>query len=271
MIHQNQGTPTDPLLGFTSSFTELAERRGVLTPIAEASATVPHGTTIVACRYADGVVVAGDRRATVGNVIALHDIEKVFGADEESVIGIAGAAGIAIELVRLFQVELEHFEKIEGLPLSFEGKANRLGVLVRNNLPMTMQGLAVQPLFAGWDTQANTGRIFTYDGTGGRYEERAFSGIGSGASYARSTLKKLHDPEADELTAVTVLLQSLFDAADDDSATSGLDLTRGILPIVMRASSSGVARLDAEGVYNVAECFVAQRSRRYGGPRGAAL
>lgn len=270
-MNQYQGTPTDPLLGLTSSFAELAERRGVLTPSAEAPATVPHGTTIVACRYADGVVVAGDRRATVGNVIALHDIEKVFGADEESVIGIAGAAGIAVELVRLFQVELEHFEKIEGLPLSFEGKANRLGVLVRNNLPMTMQGLAVQPLFAGWDRQVGAGRIFTYDGTGGRYEEREFSGIGSGASYARSTLKKLHDPDADELSAVTVLLQSLFDAADDDSATSGLDLTRGILPIVMRASGDGVARWDADGVRAVAERVVAQRSQRHGGPKGAAL
>lgn len=271
MTQPQPARSADRFGALTSSFAELAERNGLATVRAETPQSIPHGTTIVACRYADGVVIAGDRRATVGNVIAMHDIEKVFGADESCVIGIAGVAGIAVELVRLFQVELEHFEKIEGLPLSFEGKANRLGVLVRNNLPATMQGLVVQPLFAGWDQRAERGRIFTYDATGGRYEEQQFSGIGSGASYARSTLKKLHDPDADELTAVTCLLQSLFDAADDDSATSGLDLTRGILPVVMRASADGVARWDADGVRAVAERIVDGRARRPGGPKGAAL
>lgn len=254
-----------------ASFAELAARSGPLLPSPEVAAGSPHGTTIVAARYAEGVILAGDRRATVGNLIALHDIEKIFGADQETMIGIAGVAGIAIELVKLFQVELEHFEKIEGVPLSFEGKANRLGVLVRQNLPQTLQGMAVQPLFTGWDRNAGRGRMFTYDATGGRYEEQHFAGIGSGASYARSTLKKLHDSAADELTAVTVVLQSLFDAADEDSATSGLDLVRGIVPVVMRASAEGVRRWDNDEVREVAERVVAARTRRYGGPKGAAL
>ncbi len=262
--------PADRLGDGGSSFARLAASQGLL-PAAPEPTSGPHGTTIVALRYADGVVVAGDRRATIGNLIALHDVEKVFGADECTVIGVAGVAGIAVELVRLFQVELEHFEKIEGVPLSFEGKANRLSVLVRAHLPQTMQGLGVQPLFAGWDEAAGRGRIFTYDGTGGRYEEQDHAAIGSGAAYARAALKKLHDPAADEVGAVTMLLQALFDAADDDAATSGLDLTRGILPVVLRASADGVARWDDDGVRRVAEQVVEARTRRHGGPRGELL
>lgn len=230
----------------------------------------PHGTTIVAAKYADGVVMAGDRRATVGSAIALRDIEKVFGADESSIIGIAGVAGLAVELVKLFQVELEHFEKIESAPLSFDGKANRLGALLRGNLDQAMRGFVVMPLFVGWDERARQGRMFSYDATGGRYEEQSFSAVGSGAMSARGALKKLHDPYADELNAVAALLQALYDAADDDSATSGLDLTRGILPIVMRASADGVARWDEDGVRRVAEDVVAGRAARPDGPRGAA-
>ena len=148
---------------------------------------IPHGTTIVAATFGDGVVMAGDRRATMGNIIAQRDIEKVFPADEFSCVGIAGAAGLAVELVRLFQVELEHYEKIEGTTLSLDGKANRLAALIRSNLGMAMQGLAVIPLFAGYDLHAGLGRIFSYDATGGRYEEQAFHSVGSGSVFARGS------------------------------------------------------------------------------------
>ncbi|WGT48533.1 proteasome subunit beta [Tessaracoccus lacteus] len=230
-----------------------------------------HGTTIVAARYRDGVVMAGDRRATMGSAIAMRDIEKVFSADDHSIVGVAGVAGIAVELVRLFQVELEHFEKVEGTRLSFDGKANRLGALIRGNLAQAMQGMVVLPLFIGWDERAGRGRMFSYDATGGRYEEHDFCSVGSGSAFARGALKKLHDPEADELTAVATLLQSLYDAADDDSATSGLDLTRGIFPLVMRASADGVARWSEDGVREVAEAIVTARIGRPDGPRGRAL
>ena len=230
-----------------------------------------HGTTIVAARYRDGVVMAGDRRATMGSAIAMRDIEKVFSADQQSIIGVAGVAGVAIELVRLFQVELEHFEKVEGVGLSFDGKANRLGALIRGNLPQAMQGMVVLPLFIGWDDRADRGRMFSYDATGGRYEEQEYATVGSGAAFARGALKKLYDPEADERAAVAALLQSLYDAADDDSATSGLDLTRGIFPLVMRASADGVARWSEAGVRELAEAIVAARAGRPDGPRGYAL
>lgn len=257
----------DPIInGSNSSFADLI---GYRAPDGDTAA--PHGTTIVVARYADGVVMAGDRRATLGNVIALSDIEKVFGADETSVIGIAGVAGIATELVRLFQVELEHFEKVEGIGLSFDGKANRLGAMLRQHFPQALRGLHVLPLFAGWDDRAGRGRIFTYDGTGGRYEEHRFAAIGSGAAFARGTLKTLHDVEADEMTAVASLLQALFDAADEDSATSGLDLTRGIVPLVYRASAEGVARWDDDGVRDLARRIVEARTARPDGPKGVAL
>lgn len=230
-----------------------------------------HGTTIVAARYRDGVVMAGDRRATMGSAIAMRDIEKVFSADDQSIIGVAGVAGIAIELVRLFQVELEHFEKVEGVGLSFDGKANRLGSLIRGNLAQAMQGMAVLPLFIGWDERAVRGRMFSYDATGGRYEEHEFCSVGSGSAFARGALKKLYDPEADEQSAVAALLQSLYDAADDDSATSGLDLTRGIFPLVMRASADGVARWSEQGVRELAEQIITARTGRPDGPRGYAL
>jgi len=230
-----------------------------------------HGTTIVAARYRDGVVMAGDRRATMGTAIAMRDIEKVFGADDHSIVGVAGVAGIAVELVRLFQVELEHFEKVEGSSLSFDGKANRLSAMLRSNLSQALKGLAVLPLFVGWDERAARGRMFSYDATGGRYEEHAFCSVGSGAAFARGALKKLHDPDTDERSAVAALLQSLYDAADDDSATSGLDLTRGIFPLVLRASAAGVARWSEAGVRELAETIVAARATRPDGPRGYAL
>src|SRR3954465_5612058 len=179
----------------------------------------PHGTTIVAVTHAQGVVMAGDRRATMGNIIAQRDIEKVFPADEYSCVGIAGTAGVAIEMVRLFQVELEHYEKLEGITLSIDGKANRLSTMIRSNLPLAMQGLAVVPLFAGYDHESGGGRIFSYDVTGGRYEEHSFHSVGSGSVFARGALKKLYREDFTSDDAVRATIEALYDAADDDSAT----------------------------------------------------
>lgn len=207
------------------------------------AAIAPHGTTIVAAAFDSGVVMAGDRRATMGNLIAQRDIEKVFGADDQSIVGIAGVAGLAIELVRLFQVELQHYEKIEGLALSLDGKANRLGALVRGNLAMALQGMAVIPMLAGWDAERRQGRIFGYDATGGRYEETGFHAVGSGAAFARGSLKKTHSVNQDEQAAIASVIRSLYDAADDDAATGGPDLARNIFPVVMTATASGVRQL----------------------------
>src|SRR5215213_3470581 len=161
-----------------SSFPELLRRIGAFAPDplaangASANALhVPHATTCVAMRYADGVVMAGDRRATAGNLISHRAMEKVVEADRYSGVAIAGAAGPAMDMIKLFQLQLEHYEKVEGTALSLEGKANQLSQMVRNHLPAAMQGLAVVPLFAGFDTRRDAGRLFQYDVTGGRYEE----------------------------------------------------------------------------------------------------
>ncbi|GAA4692079.1 proteasome subunit beta [Nocardioides nanhaiensis] len=230
----------------------------------------PHGTTIVAATFPGGVVISGDRRATMGNVIAQRDIEKVFPADEFSAVGIAGTAGIAVEMVRLFQVELEHYEKIEGSTLSLDGKANRLATLIRGNLGMAMQGLAVVPLFAGFDLDAGQGRIFSYDVTGGRYEETAFFSVGSGSLFAKGSLKKLYREDLSEEEAVTVTIQALYDAADDDSATGGPDLTRRIFPVVRVITAAGGRRLTDDDVAQVADRVIAGRMTRPDGP-GAPL
>ena len=220
----------------------------------------PHGTTIVALRYRDGVLMAGDRRATTGNIIAQRDIQKVFPADEYSVIGIAGTAGLAIELVRLYQVELEHYEKIEGASLSLDGKANRLSSLLRSNLGLAMQGLAVVPLLAGFDLVKNHGRIFSYDVTGGRYEEHDFYAVGSGSHFARGSLKKLFALDHDLDSAVRAAVESLYDAADDDSATGGPDINRGIYPLVYEVSKSGVREVPPDSVVEIATEMLARRS-----------
>jgi proteasome beta subunit len=230
----------------------------------------PHGTTIVAATFPGGVVMAGDRRATMGNVIAQRDIEKVFPADEFSMIGIAGAAGIAVEMVGLFQVELEHYEKLEGAPLSLVGKANRLATMIRANLGLAMQGLMVIPLFAGWDVAAEEGRIFSYDATGGRYEEHAFFSVGSGSVFARGSLKKLYRPDLDPTEATMAVLQALYDAADDDSATGGPDLARGIFPVVMITTVDGVQRVAEGQIAQMVAQLVAGRQQRPDGP-GAPL
>ncbi|MBZ5739874.1 proteasome subunit beta [Nocardioides mangrovi] len=226
----------------------------------------PHGTTIVAATFPGGVVMAGDRRATMGNIIAQRDIEKVFPADEFSAVGIAGTAGIAVEMVRLFQTELEHYEKIEGTTLSMDGKANRLAALIRGNLGMAMQGLAVVPLFAGYDLAADQGRIFSYDVTGGRYEETAFHSVGSGSLFARGSLKKLYRDDLDETGCVTAVVQALYDAADDDSATGGPDLTRRIFPIVQVITADGGRRLPDAAVAAIADEVISGRMSRPDGP-----
>lgn len=210
--------------------------------------------------------MAGDRRATMGNVIAQRDIDKVFAADELTAVGIAGSAGLAVDLVRLFQVELEHYEKIEGTPLSLEGKANRLATMLRGNLGLAMQGLAAVPLLAGFDSADKRGRIFSYDVTGGRYEEHEFHAIGSGSFFARGSLKKLFESEQSRDQAVQVCLQALYDAADDDSATGGPDLNRRIFPIVAVVSQDGFHRIDEAELSEVVEQIVAGRQRRPDGP-----
>jgi proteasome beta subunit len=242
-------------------------RRAV--PQGHAGDLAPHGTTIVAATFPGGVVMAGDRRATMGNIIAQRDIEKVFPADEYSCVGIAGSAGLAVELVRLFQTELEHYEKIEGMTLSIDGKANRLAALIRGNLGMAMQGLAVVPLFAGFDLVAGQGRIFSYDVTGGRYEETAFHSVGSGSLFARGSLKKLYRDDLAESECVTALVQALYDAADDDSATGGPDLTRRIFPVVQVITVDGGRRLSDTEVADIADTVIAGRMNRPDGPAAA--
>jgi proteasome beta subunit len=242
----------------------LPTRRGI--PQGNAGDLAPHGTTIVAATFPGGVVMAGDRRATMGNIIAQRDIQKVFPADEYSAVGIAGTAGIAVEMVRLFQVELEHYEKIEGTTLSMDGKANRLSALIRGNLAMAMQGLAVVPLFAGFDLENGQGRIFSYDVTGGRYEETAFHSVGSGSMFARGSLKKLYRDDLDAEGCIEAVIQALYDAADDDSATGGPDLTRRIFPIVQVITAEGGRRIDDDEVARIADRVIAGRMTRPDGP-----
>jgi proteasome beta subunit len=257
----------------SSSFTEfigahspelLPSRRQL--PVGDA-VEAPHGTTIVALTYDGGVVMAGDRRATMGNLIANRDMNKVFGADEYSAVGIAGTAGLAVEMVKLFQVELEHYEKIEGTLLSVEGKANRLATMIRSNLAMAMQGLAVVPMFAGFDVAANGGRIFSYDVTGGCFEENDHHSVGSGSLFAHSAMKKLWRAGMDSPTAVRVAMEALYDAADDDSATGGPDLGRRIWPTVAVVDVDGLRFLDDDVLATVAEQIVADRRGNSGGAR----
>ena len=258
----------------TSSFTEflgqqapelLPGRRTL--PGADLAAEAPHGTTVVATTFSDGVVMAGDRRSTMGNIIAQRDVEKVFPADDFSCVGIAGAAGVAVEMVRLFQLELEHYEKIEGSVLSLDGKANRLSHMIRGNLGMAMQGLAVLPLFAGFDLELNKGRIFSYDVTGGRSEEHTYYSVGSGSLFARGALKKLFRDDLTSDDAATVCVQSLYDAADDDSATGGPDLSRKIFPVVAVVDARGYRRLADDDVAAVVTSVVEGRNQRPDGPQ----
>jgi proteasome beta subunit len=231
----------------------------------------PHGTTIVSAVFDGGVVLAGDRRATMGNVIAQRDIEKVFPADEYSAVGIAGTAGLAVEMVKLFQLELEHYEKIEGTPLSLEGKANRLTTMIRGNLGMALQGLAVVPLFAGYDLDLGRGRIFSYDVTGGRSEERGFAATGSGSVFARGAMKKLYREGLGPDDAATLVVQALYDAADDDSATGGPDVSRRIFPIVALVTEDGFRRLSDGEVGEIARTVLGRRLEQPDGPQAPLL
>jgi proteasome beta subunit len=218
-----------------------------------------HGTTVVALRSAEGVVMAGDRRATEGHIIAHRAMEKVFPADRYSAVAIAGAAGPAVEMVRLFQTQLEHYEKVEGVVLSLEGKANQLGQMVREHLPMALQGLAVVPLFAGYDLNRATGRIFTYDVTGGHYEETEYNATGSGGRDARTTVKLGYREGLSREEAVELAIQSLYEAADEDSATGGPDLIRGIYPLVATVTAEGFDQVPED---EVAERFASLIERR---------
>jgi len=273
---QQRHLPAAYLSAGTSSFSDfLASAAPGLLPgagesggpaAAAVAAGLPHGTTIVAAACSGGVVMAGDRRATAGHMISSRDIEKVLRSDEYSCVAIAGAAGIGLDLIRLFQVELEHYEKLEGRALSLEGKANRLASMVRGNLGAAMQGLVVVPLFAGFDEDTGIGRIFSYDVTGGRYEEHRFHAIGSGSVFARGSLKKLYSDGMSADDTVLACMQALYDAADDDSATGGPDVTRRIYPVVATVTADGFRRLSDEASGEYASAVIDARMRAPDGP-----
>jgi proteasome beta subunit len=225
-----------------------------------------HGTTIVAAACDGGVVMAGDRRATAGNMIAQRHLDKVFRSDDFSAVGISGVAGTGIELARLFQVELEHYEKLEGHALSLDGKANRLASMGRGNIGAAMQGLVVVPLFCGYDEDAGFGRIFSYDVAGGRYEEHRFYAIGSGSVFARGSLKKLYSDGMSADDTALVCMQALYDAADDDSATGGPDVSRRIYPVIAIITADGFERLTDEQAGGYAQTVIEGRLTDPDGP-----
>ena len=239
--------------------------RGI-SPAADSPVVLAHATTIVAAVCDHGVVLAGDRRATQGSMIAKRDVEKVFRSDEFSAIGYAGTGSVGIEFVRLFQVELEHYEKMEGQPLSLEGKANRLAWMIRGNLAAAMQGLIVVPLFVGYDEDEGQGRIFSYDVAGGPYEEQRFHSIGSGSVFARGSLKKLYVDDMPVADAVLACVQALYDAADDDSATGGPDLTRRIFPVIATVTADGFRKLPEAESEDYTQQVVQERMTTPDGP-----
>jgi len=230
---------------------------------------LPHATTIVAAACERGVVMAGDRRATGGNMIVKRDVEKVLRSDEYSAIAMAGVASIGLEFIRLFQVELEHYEKMEGRSLSLEGKANRLATMVRGNIALAMQGLAMIPLFAGYDEETGIGRIFSYDVAGGPYEEHRYHSIGSGSVFAKSALKKLYSDDMSVTDASLACVQALYDAADDDSATGGPDLTRRIFPVITAITDDGFRRLTDAEAAELSQQVVDGRMQSPDGPLAA--
>lgn len=254
-----------PVYGPGSSFSDfLRAKAPELLPRSDITGvvTAPEGTTVLALRYEDGVIVAGDRRATEGFQIAHRSIEKVFAADDMSAVAIAGAAGPAVEMVRLFQTELEHYEKLEGERLTLEGKANKLSQMIRANLPAAMQGLVVVPLFAGFDESRGVGRIFKYDITGGRYEEDDYHATGSGGKDARSSLKKRYTHGLERETAVRIAIEALFDAADEDVGTGGPDLMRGIFPNVVAITAQGMEELADDQVRESFEELISDRKEQ---------
>ncbi|GAA2420184.1 proteasome subunit beta [Streptomyces coeruleofuscus] len=263
----------------SSSFTEflaahrpeLLSTRRIL-PDGVRAEGAPHGTTVLALTYGDGVLIAGDRRATMGNVIAQRDLEKVHPADDHTAVAFAGSVGLALDLVKLYQVELTHFEKLEGVPMTLAAKATRLATMIRGNLGQAMQGLAVVPLLAGYDPAApegRQGRIFGFDVAGGRYEKFGFHAEGSGSPYARGALKKLFRPGMSRREAALAALQALYDAADDDSATGGPDISRRIYPVVSVITEDGFERLPEPETEGLSREMVEQRRSRPDGPNAA--
>jgi proteasome beta subunit len=250
----------------TSSFMEVLQRGSPhLVPRLDepgaAGSPIPHGTTVLALRYREGVIMAGDRQATAGYQVASRRMEKIFKSDDLSGMGIAGAAGPAMEMAKLFQTELEHYEKVEGDNLSLDGKANKLGQMVRMNLGAALQGLAVVPIFAGFDDKANVGRLFKYDITGGRYEESDYDAQGSGSKDARDSLKKLWRRDMSREEALRVALEALIDAADEDVGTGGPDFVRGIFPTIKTISRSGFSDVPNDEVRRVCEEILQTRTQ----------
>jgi proteasome beta subunit len=226
---------------------------------------VPHGTTVLAFKYADGVIVAGDRLATEGMRVASRDVQKVYATDDHSMIAIAGAAGPAIEMARIMRVELEHYEKIEGQALELDGKANKLSQMIRANLPAAMQGLVVVPLFAGYDLRRKQGRMWKFDVTGGRYEEAEFESTGSGSLYARESLKKSHKSSASKAEALEIAVTALTDAADEDRGTGGVDTMRGIFPTVIYCSEPGIEQAPESDIRSIYDAIMTRRTNARGG------
>lgn len=248
------------------SFAELLRRSGFAEAVT-VGGPVPasdyrHGTTCVAIRYTDGVLLAGDRRATSGNLISHRTLEKVFPADRHSGVAIAGAAGPAIEMVRLFQLQLEHYEKVEGGPLSLDGKANQLSQMIRSNLPAAMQGMAVIPIFAGFDVGRGDGRLYEFDVTGGRYEETEHASTGSGSLHAGTVVKLGYRDGLDAAAVTDLALEALFEAADEDSATGGPDPVRGIYPVVALITADGYSRLDDAELADRTQALIERRRAR---------
>jgi proteasome beta subunit len=243
-----------------SSFPDLLRRLGAEHAVGHSShdLEVPHATTCVAVRFNDGVVLAGDRRATSGNLISHRGMEKVVQADRLSGVAIAGAAGPAMEMIKLFQLQLEHYEKVEGTTLSLEGKANQLSMMVRNNLPAAMQGLVVVPIFGGYDERRMAGRLWTYDVTGGRYEEHDYVATGSGSLHAGTVIKVGFRSSLDQHDAVELVCKALWEAADADSATGGPDPLRGIYPVVATITTSGWQRIEDSTLASVFESIAAE-------------
>jgi proteasome beta subunit len=243
-----------------SSFTDLLTSMGAMPtlsiPAGEKAPIAPEATTVLALRYTNGVVMAGDRRATEGNLVAHRRIRKVFPADKYSAVSIAGTAGLAIEMVRLFQVELEHYEKIEGVRLSLDGQAAFLARLVRGQLPMVFQGLVVVPLFAGFDQREDRGRVYSYDVVGGRYEETDFGSTGSGSRLAKSFMRTVYRDDLDADGAADIAVRALVAASQEDTATGGPDLQRGIYPNVIKIDSEGLIELDDSEVGPLAQAAV---------------
>lgn len=248
------------------SFMELLNRVKPTPAPTQASGHEPlqitHGTTVLGVRYADGVVMAGDRRATAGNLIAHKTMEKVFPADRFSGVAIAGAAGAAMEMVKLFQLQLEHYEKVEGQVLSLEGKANQLSAMVRGHLPAAMQGMAVVPIFAGYDLRRGEGRLFEYDVTGGRYEESEHVESGSGSLHAGTVVKLGYREGMSRDEAIDLLVHALYRAAEEDSATGGPDLMRGIFPVVATISAAGYERVTDDELRTRVEAIISREVAR---------